>query len=278
MKERAYKLISILLFLSFISFPLPASGQGHWEFGFHYSRWSLNILRGVIEGGISDTLETELRDNILTDIQASHPTLVDVGYSQNVSFDSGGDNFGFELRWYPGGQNGSFSLGLSVEKTTMRVSLPDISASLDLQDQVSSQTGSFQAAAGGEFLIRPLSFHLSIRWDIVPSARIHPYITLGFGAATGTALEEAEVTYFYAGELTIPGEPAEHYEDSYRKSLSELKDEMEAEGEDFFLPDFVPFIQLNLGLKAVLSRNVQLLFDAGIWDGFLLRGGVAFRF
>jgi hypothetical protein len=269
--------IGIFLFLSLLSFSLPAGAQGHWEFGFHYSRWSLNILRGTIEGGISDSLETELRDNILSDIQSDHPTLIDAGYSQSVDFDSSGENFGFEVRWYPGGQGGSFSLGLALEKTTMKVSLPNISAALELQDQMTSQAGSFQAAAGGEFLIRPLSFHLSFRWDIVPSARVHPYITLGVGAATGTALEEAEVSYFYAGDLTIPGETAETYEDSYHKNLRQLKDEMEAEGEEFFLPGFIPFVQLNLGLKAVLTRNIHLLFDVGIWDGFLLRGGVAFR-
>jgi hypothetical protein len=39
----------------------------------------------------------------------------------------------------------------------------------------------------------------------------------------------------------------------------------------------VPFVQLNLGLKAVITPNVSLLVDAGIWNGFLIRGGVAFR-
>jgi hypothetical protein len=63
-----------------------------------------------------------------------------------------------------------------------------------------------------------------------------------------------------------------------RKTLiKELKDEMEAEGEEFFLPGFVPFVQLNLGLKAVLTPNVHLLVDAGIWNGFLIRGGVSIR-
>ena len=53
---------------------------------------------------------------------------------------------------------------------------------------------------------------------------------------------------------------------------------MEADGEDFFLPGFIPFIQINLGLKAEITDNLHLLVDAGIWNGFLLRGGIAFRF
>jgi len=268
-------LISIVLLVFFLA--LPARPQGRWEFGFHYSRWSINLLRGMIEDGISEAMETELRDEILAEIQSDYPTLVDTAYSQSVDFDSAGDNFGFEARWYPGGQNGSFSLGLSVEKTTMKVSLPSISAAMSLRDQLTSQSAGFQASAGGEFLLKPLSFHLSLRWDIVPSSIVHPYVTLGFGAATGTALEDAEVTYYYDGDLAVPGQAPRHYGDTFRKSLSQLRDELEEEGEDFFLPGFIPFFQLSLGLKAVLSPNVHLLIDAGVWNGFLLRGGIAFR-
>jgi hypothetical protein len=254
-----------------------ARAQGRWEFGFHYSRWSVDLLRGVIEGEISEAMETELRDEILAEIQSDYPRLEDTDYSQSVDFDSSGDNFGFEARWYPGGLGGSFSLGLSVEKTSMKVSLPSITAAMGLRDQLTSQTGDFQAAAGGEFLLKPLSFHLSFRWDILPSSVVHPYITLGFGAATGTALEEAVVTYEYAGDLSVPGYPSKEYSDSVNKSLSQLKDELEEEGEDFFLPGFIPFFQLNAGLKAMITPNVHLLVDVGVWNGFLLRGGIAFR-
>lgn len=267
----------VFLALGALFLALPVRSQGRWEFGFHYSRWSVNLLRGIIEDGIGEAMETELRDEILAEIQSDYPRLVDTDYSQSVDFDSSGDNFGFEARWYPGGHKGSFSLGLSVEKTSIKVSLPSITTAMGLRDQVTSQTGDFQAAAGGEFSLRPLSFHLSFRWDIVPSSIVHPYITLGFGAATGTALEEAVVTYEYSGDLSVPGYPPKQYGESVSKSLKQLKDELEEEGEDFFLPGFIPFIQLNLGLKAVLSPNIHLLVDAGVWNGFLLRGGIAFR-
>ncbi len=256
---------------------LPVRSQGHLEFGFHYSRWSVNLLRGVIEDGIGEAMENELRDEILAEIQSDYPSLEDAGYRQSVEFDSSGNNYGFEIRWYPGGHRGSFSLGLSVEKTTFKVALPSVTADLDLRDRVTSQTGNFKASAGGEFLLKPFSFHLSFRWDIFPSSVVHPYITLGFGAATGTALEQAVVTYFYAGDLSVPGYPSNHYGDSFRKSLEEIKAEIEEDGEDFFLPGFVPFVQLNLGLRAVVTPNIHLLVDAGVWNGFLLRGGIAFR-
>ncbi len=277
--KRAAESIILALGLVFFGLALPAPSQtkGHWEFGFHYSRWSLNLLRSSIEGGLSDALESDLKDQILEDIQADYPFLMEKDYSQAVEFDSGGDNYGFEVRYYPGGERGSFSIGLSVEKTTMRVSLPEVSAQMTLTDGINPQDAYFSAISQGEFLFKPWSFHLSLRWDILPSSVVHPYITLGVGAATAAALEDAEVSYSYAGELSVPGHGSDQYTDSVSKSVKDLKEEMEAEGEEFFLPGFVPFVQLNLGLKVLLTPNVHLLVDAGVWNGFLIRGGVSFR-
>lgn len=264
--------------LLFVFFSPNLSAQGNFEFGFHYGSWSIDILRSTIEEGISDALETDFKDQILEDLRDDGHNVEEESYSQEISFDSGGDNYGFEIRWYPGGKGGSFSLGLSVEKTSMRISLPELSASLALTDLDEGKSANFQGNASGEFLIKPLSFHLSFRWDINPSWKIHPYITLGLGAAGGTALEEAEYTYSYSGTLTKTGEEPEHREGGETKSIKELRDELEEEGEEFFLPPFFPFIQLNLGIKGELTENLHILVDAGIWDGFLIRGGIAFRF
>jgi hypothetical protein len=278
MKKITSKYLIIFLFsLCFLGQPQAATPQGHWEIGFHYSKWSIDLLRSVIEDGINDALETDLKDRILEDIQADFPWLIETSYSQEILFDSGGDNFGFEVRWYPAGQTGSFSLGLSVEKTTMRVSLPEVSAALSLRDQITSKSANFSGVASGEFLLKPWSFHLSLRWDILPSSMIHPYFTFGLGAATGMALEEAEVSYAYAGDLVIPGDAAKTYSDTSTRNLKQLKEELEDEGEDFFLPNFIPFIQLNLGLKAIVTPNIHLLVDAGVWNGFLIRGGISIR-
>jgi opacity protein-like surface antigen len=278
-KKRIGTSVILVFGIVLVVMALPAQSQtkGHWDFGFHYSRWSINLLRSAIEEGLSDALETDLRDQILEDIQADYPNLIETSYNQEVQFDSGGDNFGFEVRYYPGGENGSFSIGLSVEKTSMRVSLPEVSASLSLEDGITQQEAHFNASSTAEFLFKPWSFHLSFRWDLFPSSVVHPYITLGVGAATASALENAKVSYSYTGELFIPGEAAEQYSDSVNKSIKELKDEMEAEGEEFFLPGIFPFLQLNLGLKAMITPSIHLLVDAGIWNGFLIRGGVSIR-
>ncbi len=268
------KFLKIMLFSLFLlSFPaLPLLAQGNFEFSFHYSRWSIDLLKGFIEEGISEALENEFKDRFLEDIKEEHPELEEVSYSQEVSFDSSGDNYGLEIRWYPGGIEGAFSLGISVEKTTMKLSLKEVSSSLEL-----SEGSGFWANANGELMLKPLSFHLSFRWDILPSSRLTPYITLGLGAATGSVFEKGEVSYSYSGTLEIPGEEPEEYQDSQKKTIKQIIDELEEEEEEFFLPGFLPFLQLNLGIKGKITENIHLLIDAGVWDGFLIRGSIAFR-
>lgn len=266
------KLKMLMLFLLLLFFLWAAntdlSAQGHFEFDFHYGSWNINLLKSIIEDGVGDALET----NILEKIQEDYPDMDKMTYSQVVKFDSSGNNYGFGIRWYPGGQSGSFSLGFSVEKTTMKIGFPTVSANLGL-----TQGASFQGNASGEFIINPLSFHLSFRWEVKPSWRIHPYFAFGFGAATGTALEEADISYSYTGDLSIPGELPEHYTKTEKKTLKELKEQIEAEGEEFFLPGFIPFIQLTSGIKGKITKFLHAFAEAGIWNGFIVRGGIAFR-
>ena len=255
------------------------TAQGHWELGFHYSRWSLNLVKPYVEDSLNDTVASDLKDKFLEDIRADFPSLLERGYSQRTVFDSSGDNYGAEVRYYPAGAGGSFSVGLSVERTTMRVAIPEAAGTLELEDAVSHRTGTFTGNASGEFLLKPLSFHLSLRWDIFPSAGLHPYVTFGVGASTAKAIDTATYAYAYTGTLSVPGGPSRQYADGESKTLRQLIDEEEARGEDFVLPvNFVPFVQLNVGLKGRVMDNVYVLVDAGVWDGFLARAGLAFRF
>jgi hypothetical protein len=270
------KKIAVTVFLSFLlltGFVSNLSAQGHFEFGFHYGRWSLNLLGNLIEDAISDSLETDLKESILEDIQADYPFLQEDTYTQNVDFDSSGHNYGFELRWYPSGQSGSFSLGLSVEKTRMTVGLTEVTSQLTFTDG-----SSFAGTTSGEFEINPLTFLLSVRWDLMPSSRVTPYITFGLGGAMISSIEDDEVTWSYTGELDIEGQMPEMYSDSETKTVEELIDELEAEDEEFIGLGFIPFVMLNLGLKGKLAENIHLLVDAGVWNGLVLRGGVALRF
>lgn len=278
MKRGKIVIIFPAIIVSLLLITPSLSAQGYFEFGFHYSQWSLDLLRGAIEEGIGDALETDLKDEILEEIREDHPSIREKSYDQSVSFDSGGSNYGFEVRWYPGGQFGSFSIGLSVEKTEMRVSLPDVSVNMLLEEQNTLREASFSGSVQtAQFIIKPTSFHLHFRWDIKPSARVHPYITFGAGLATGSVLEKATYEVQWSGQLQRLGEAPENYSGTESKTLKQLKDEREAEGEDFFLPSVLPIIQLNFGIKGEITENLFLLIDAGIWNGFIIRGGVAFR-
>ncbi|MBN2198959.1 MAG: hypothetical protein JW747_03835 [Candidatus Aminicenantes bacterium] len=250
--------------------------KGKIEFSFHYGSWSVNLLRSVIEGIMSDMVEDQFRTQILEDIQADHPEYEEAGYSQTVGFDSGGDNLGFEARWYPGGQSGSFSFGLGVERVKMRFTLEEIRARLDLQDTTSPDTASMEADINGELALQPLAVLLDFRWDIMPSSRIRPFISFGGGVSTPSAIDNLELSYSYRGELTATGEDPETYEDSATKTGKELKEDMEAEGEEFPL-NVVPFLYLGFGIKGVVTDNIHLLVEGAILDGFVLRAGLAIR-
>ena len=267
-----------ILFLLFLG-PQNLMAQGHFEFGFHYSQWSIDLFRGLIEDSVSETLESELKEDILDEIRSTpgNENIQETYYSQEVKFDSGGWNYGFEVRWYPAGKYGSYSLGFSLEKTHMRVSFPEASAHITLEDQSKGETGDFQGEiSDARFEIWPLSMNLSFRWDIKPSWRWRPYITFGVGLAGAGSVDKGEYSIAWSGTAVIDGD-VENHSDSRSGTIAELREELEEEDEDFFIPEFFPFIQLNLGVKGEVYDNLYVLIDVGVWDGLLFRLGVAYR-
>jgi len=247
--------------------------QGYFEFNGHYGRWSLNLLGNLAKNAANDAIKDELEDRILTDIQDSYPGLTLTSYEQSLDLSSSGDNFGLGFRFYPGGHRGSFSLGVSVEKSTFKV-LPSVTSLMELQDAGTLETATFDGAASARANIKATFFLVTVRWDILPSALIHPYITFGGGISTAKALDDSTLSYSYSGQLSGSAIPTETVSGSDTKTLRELKDEAES---DFPLPNFLPFLQLNLGLKARLTKNIHLFADVGIFDGLLVSGGVALR-
>jgi hypothetical protein len=270
MKIRNVLKIVPVFFLVYLALVPNLFADGHFELGFHYGTWNLNLLGDLVEDGLSEALESAFEDVILEEIQEDYPELQDPVYNQSVEYDSGGNNYGFEVRWYPGGHDGSFSLGVSVEKTKMEVKLTEVEMDMAFQD-----SSTFLGQAYGDITLNPLTFLLSVRWDILPKSPVHPYITLGVGAAAFSSFKDDVVSYDWLGELQVAGGPTETYEDSGTKTIEEIKEELE-EDEDFPL-SFLPFIQLNLGLKGKITENIHVIVDAGIWNGFIIRGGIAIR-
>jgi hypothetical protein len=273
--NRLALILTVSLFLA--GAPALTAQGGHFELSGHYGRWSLNLLGNTAEKLINDAIDTELQDRILETIQEDYPSLALTAYDQAISFDSSGDDFGASFRWYPRGHHGSFSLGVSVEKSTFKV-LPTAAAHMDLQDTGTLETATFDGAADASAVIKATSFLLTFRWDIIPRALIHPYITFGGGISTSKALDDSTVAYAYSGLLSGSTIPSQTVEGSESKTLRELRDEaLEDEENDFPIPDFIPFIQLNLGLKVRLMKSIHLFVDAGVFNGFMASGGIAIR-
>jgi len=275
------KKINYLIFAAVfvLVFPMFLPAQGNFEFGIHYSNWSLGFLEFLVEDAVSGVLKDGLKGNVVDSFLDTRPGLIELDYDQVVSFDSGDKNWGFEVRWYPKGQTGSLSLGLSVEKTEMRISLPELSTHLRLLDTGSGKTMDFTGnASGASFKVQPLSVLFLLRWDIVPQSRVRPFITFGFGAAdTNAVLKNSLLDFSFSGTAIIEGEAPEEYAESLSKSLQEIKDEAEADGHNYFVPPLLPFLQLSLGLKGEITHNLYLLVETGIFNGFVLRGGISVR-
>jgi hypothetical protein len=272
--------------LSLVLGAVPASGQGHFEFGVHYGSWSLNLLKSTFEG-LAESFAEQFKNQMLDQIRKDNPDIEvrERDFRTDFDFDSSGKDFGFDIRWYPAGENGSFSIGLAVEKMTMKIGIPSSLTTMTLEDMKTHESINFEGAAFGEVRSTPLAFLLNFRWDIFPRGVVHPYFTIGFGAAGVSALDETTLTYHISGMTYFVNEPPQLISESGSKTLLQIqeedaqrKEEMGEEGEPFRYPiKFFPFLQLHFGLKAKLAKFAHVLVDFGVLDGFVLRGGLAIR-
>ena len=280
------KAIPVFLFALVMAAGIPAAAQGHFEFGFHYGSWSLNLLKPTFES-LADSFAEQIKNDMLDTIREDNParTIEERGFRNSVDFDSSGNNFGFEVRWYPAGQKGSFSIGLSMEKTKMKFGMSRVHTELDLMDMGTGESIGFLADSTASVESHPLAFMLSFRWDILPSKRINPYFTFGLGMAGVSAWDETRLSYDFQGILSIPGEPPQSITESSSKTLLQIKQEdaqrKKDEGsteEPFDYPiNFFPFLQLHFGIKGRITNFLHVLADFGIYDGFVLRAGLAVR-
>ncbi len=92
MKKRERFIVQVFLIAALLGLGPALRAKGKFELSVHYGTWSVNLLRPMIEGLISDMVESQFRDKILEDIQEEHPEYMEKSYSQTVGFDSGGNN------------------------------------------------------------------------------------------------------------------------------------------------------------------------------------------
>lgn len=233
-----------------------------FDISFHYSRWTLDLIKSWFEEDLIKALSDEIRDEITAQIGGTYTGLDRGDYEQTLAFDSGGSNYGLEIRFYPRGREGAFSLGVSFEKTNMRMSVIG-----DLTQTYSNGTFA-EAAAEGRIEFNPFTTNLSFRWDLMPEWRVKPYLVLGLGIG----VLDGKVSYIYDGTYTWNG-GTDKIGDEDIRTLQELEEEIE-----FNIPSVLPIFQLNLGVQAEIIPHMHLKAEAGIWDGFILRAGVVYSF
>ena len=233
-----------------------------WEVEAHLSSWNINLIKSLIEDTLTDNLAEEIRDQVLKQLRKSYPLLSQTGYEESIVFDSDGSNYGFGVRFYPKGRKGGFSLGLSFEKTRIKLMIAGP------VKQVYAPGGSSQVDSNGYIEISPFSTNLSFRWEFVPSWRVTPYFSCGLGLA---ALD-GEIGYAWKGTFQYIGQE-KVIEDNIVKTFAEAEEEI-----DFNIPNIFVILHLGLGVKGEIVPGLSGVFEAGFWDGIMIRGGVAYRF
>jgi hypothetical protein len=235
---------------------------GKLEIEVHYGYWTLDPFKSLFEEDLTQQMSDEIAEEISIKINESGYDIVKIGHDHNLVFDSSGSVFGFELRFYPGGPYSSFSLGVSIEKTRM-------TAIVNGPVNVQFHDGSYaEMDSEAKVELNPLFTNLSFRWDIKPEWIVSPYFVLGLGVA---ALN-GEVSYKYNGTYYWAG-GTESHEDEDSREIKEVEEDT-----DFNLPNILPLMQITIGVRAEVIPHLHLKAEAGIWNGFILRGGIAYKF
>jgi hypothetical protein len=241
---------------------------GKIEIAVYYGRWSLNLFKGLFEDDLIKEISDEIQEEITNQVRdirlvGSGPIPIPTNFDQTFAFDSGGPNYGLEVRFYPRGREGSFSLGFSLDKTKIRLTVQG-----DVRQDFNDGSYAEVKDALGEITLNPLFTNLNFRWDFKPDWRITPYFVFGVGAA----VLSGEVRYDYIGSYRWQVFEQEVGE-TETMSIKEAE-----EDSDTNLPNILPLLQINLGIRAEVIPHLHLRAEAGIWDGFALRAGVGYRF
>lgn len=261
-KERTMKKITLTLLCFFLwnaAYPQETqhegsassgSDKGKWEFGVHFSSWNINVIAPLIE------------ENFIPDVE---DYTVD---STDYQFSSNGSNYGLELRFYPGGRNGSFSIGLSYERNNFKTKINGTFSGVTEEDFP------VEGNVNGRIDLFPHSFNLSFRWDLWPQKKIHPYF--GFGLGLGPL----------DGTLRLQGSALVTYDDLSTETevidedmtLEEALDELSEEEDEEFPLHLMPILHVNFGLRVELVGHLSLLGEVAVYNGIIFRAGLAYRF
>ena len=188
--------------------------------------------------------------------------LVKLNYAQALGFDSNGTNTGLEFRYYSRGRAGTFSLGLAFEKTYIKLLLNGTAK----QDYLSG--ASAEVDVNANVTLSPFTtqrqFPLGVRGEQASHARSSPSASASLPCRGRSAMPTTGLTRPAPFSSRSPGARWRPSTIWRRRRISRS-------------PNIFVLFQLDFGLKAELAKGLYLSGEAGIWNGFILRGGISYR-
>jgi hypothetical protein len=236
--------------------------EGKIEVEFHYGSWGVGPVRKLIEDSGGDALGERIRDEVTKVVRGLGAPAVLKSYANTLALTAEGDNPGFALRFYPLGRDGVFSVGVAYEKTSLTFGFKGEVKNIYVDGTTATVNGEASASTA------PWTAHMDFRWDFMGEARVSPFFVLGLGVGAF----DGSVRYAFTGL----------YETPYGSRSVEVEEDLTfkeaAEKWDVSIPSYIPFLHLGGGLRVRIVAGLSLSAEAAIWNGFLLRGGVAYRF
>ena len=247
-----------------------SSLSGKLQIGIHYGPWTLKPFSNYFEDDLLREISKEIRERVNNAIFGSIPWggLV-TDYDDELVFGTSGHNIGFEIRFYPKGPEGSFSLGFSLERTKIKIKAEGPINQYYIEGASSTVEGL------GYITTDPLTMNLSFRWDTNPSWRVSPYFVVGFGLATLLG----EVGYEWTGSYQYKN-IIEQTDGSDTLTFQEVEWQTGKSFSESFtnIPNIFYLFQLNVGVRARITPNFFINGEFGFWDGMVFRAGVSYGF
>lgn len=237
--------------------------SGKLQIGIHYGPWTLKPFSNYFEDDLLQEISREIRERVNNAIFRGidwGPLVAD--YDDELVFGTSGHNIGIEIRFYPKGPEGSFSLGFSVERTNIKIKAEGPINQYYIKGASSTVEGL------GYITTSPLTMNLSFRWDTSPSWRVSPYFVTGFGLATLLG----EVGYEWTGSYQYKN-IIEQTDGSDILTLEEVEWQI-----DENIPNIFYLFQLSVGVRARITPNFYINGEIGFWNGMVFRAGVFYGF
>ncbi len=232
------------------------------EVEFHFGSWGVGPARKLIEDSGGDALAERIRDEVTDVVRGFGAPAVLKSFTDTLALTAEGTNPGFALRFYPQGRDGVFSVGLAYEKTSLKFGFKGEVKNTYVDGTTATVDGEASASTS------PWSLHMDFRWDFMGEARVTPYFVLGLGVGAFNG----NVRYSFTGRYDTP------YGSRSVDVGEDLTFKEAAEKWDVSIPAYIPIIHLGGGLRVRIVSGLSLSGEIAIWNGFLLRGGVAYRF